>query len=119
MRLISFCSCVIFSVNSFRVFMMLALSSGFIPRFFSRRFIKAWKRCITMIRKCKWLKGGKAWLWAALPSDIQFVSLTSPASSSSCPVGALMSPEIKKETDININIRQKLIIILQSLRHEI
>lgn len=34
---------MIFSVNSFRVFMMLALSSGFIPRFFSRRFIKAWK----------------------------------------------------------------------------
>lgn len=41
---ISFCSCMIFSVSSFRVFMMLALSSGFIPRFFSRRFIKAWKK---------------------------------------------------------------------------
>lgn len=41
---ISFCSCAIFSVNSFRVFMMLALSSGFIPLFFSKRFIKAWKK---------------------------------------------------------------------------
>lgn len=80
--------------------MMLALSSGFIPRFFSKRFIKAWKRKIKLIRRCKWLKGGKSWLWAVLPSDIQSVSLTSPVSSFSCPAGALMPPEGKKKDKV-------------------
>lgn len=84
---------------------MLALSSGFIPRFFSKRFIKAWKRKIKLIRKCKWLKGGKSWLRGALPSDIQSVPLTSPASSSSCPAEALMPPEIKKKK--RDKVRQK------------
>lgn len=37
--LISFFSWEIFSVSSFKVFIMFARSSGFIPRFFSRRFI--------------------------------------------------------------------------------
>lgn len=50
-RFISFWSWVIFSVSSFSVFMMLALSSGFMPRFFSSRLISAWKGTKNGIRK--------------------------------------------------------------------
>lgn len=88
--LISFFSCEIFSVSSLSVFMMFALSSGFL----SRRFISTCRRAAQVYMQASFQPPFFVFASSAfIPFDIRSVSQAFLASFSSCPAGASTPPE--------------------------